>query len=194
LFDGLTFKIASPLELSGALALRREVYTTELGHDGIDDADEVADHLVACDPAGDVVAALRIVQCHFRPFDVERIVTLSDFLPANRTPAEIARFCIRPDRRHIQKDHMLHVGMLKLAISFARKRGVTDFVTLALPRLRNLYRIAFFRDLRRTVHHPTWGTVHLMHLDLPSLEARCLHSSEPMARLLIGADPPNILV
>jgi predicted GNAT family N-acyltransferase len=194
LFDDLTFKIASPAEVLCALALRRQVYTAELGHDGVDDADQVADHLVACDSDGEVVAALRVVRCEHRPFDIEQIIALSDFLSVDRTPAEIARFCVRPDRRRVQKDQLLHVGMLKLALAFARKRGVSDFVTLALPHLRNLYRIALFRDLHHAATHPTWGTVHVMHLDVLALEQRCLRSDEPMARLLIGSDPPNILV
>lgn len=194
MFDGLIFKIADERERSQALELRRTVYEEELGHDGIDRFDEAAYHLVACDSDGNVAAALRVVGPAQRPFDFEQIVVLSDYLPDNRSPGEISRFCVLRDHRQVRSDHFIQIGMLKLAHAFARKHGLTDFVTLALPHLRNLYRIAFFQPLGAPREHPMWGRVHPMRLDLVDLEARHSQSKQPLARLLFATDLPNILV
>ncbi|MFI5398729.1 MAG: GNAT family N-acyltransferase [Candidatus Binatia bacterium] len=193
-FDGLTFKVADPQETLRALDLRRQLYTEELGHHGIDEFDQFAHQLVARGADGEIVAALRIVGPDHRPFDLECLVPLSDFLTPDRLPAEIARFCVRRDSRRVQKDHLIHIGMLKLTVAFARKHRLTDFVTLGLPHLLNLYRVAFFRPLRTSCEHPIWGTVVPMRLDLLELEAWCLGSDEPLARLLTEADSPNIIV
>jgi len=194
LFDGLVFKIADEVERSRALALRRTVYEEALGHDGIDHYDERAYHLIACDSEGNVAAALRIVGPEQRPFDFEQLVMLADFLRDDRSPGEISRFCIQRDHRQVRSDQFIQVGMLKLAHAFARKHGLTDFVTLALPHLRNLYRIAFFQPLGPPCEHPTWGRVYPMRLDLIDLETRYSRSQQPLARLLFATDLPNILV
>jgi N-acyl-L-homoserine lactone synthetase len=192
LLDGLTFKVAEGPEIARALELRRQIYENELGHGGSDRFEREAYHLIASDPAGDIVATLRIVGPDQRPFDLEQLVELDEILPADRVPGELSRFCIRRDRRQVRRHHLLHVAMLKLACAFARKRGLTDFLMLALPHLRNLYRLAFFQRVGGPLEHPTWGPVELMRFDLVGLNARYAQSSKPMARLLFRTDLPAI--
>jgi len=194
LLDGLTFKVADVLERDRAFELRGRVYREELGHDGLDGFDEHAHHLIAIDRDGKLLAALRIVGPDQRPFDMERLVTLADFLPGDRVPGELSRFCVDPAFRRVERGSFVHLGMFKLAHSFARKHGLTDFVTLALPHLRNGYRVGFFRSVGPDLIHPTWGPVSLMHLDLIDLKQRYGRSSRPMARLLFEDDPPNIRI
>lgn len=193
-FEGLVFTVADAAQRTQVLDLRRTIYTEELGHHGIDEFDDAAYHLIACDTAGTILAALRIVGPEQRPFDLEQFVDLDELLAPDRVPGEISRFCIRRDRRRVRSDFMIQAGMLKLTHAFARKHGLTDFVTLALPHLRNLYRVAFFQPLSPAFEHPMWGKVYPMHLDLSDLEARHAHSTEPMAQLLFGPDLPNIVV
>lgn len=194
MFEGLTFKLAEGGELARALDLQRAVYTADLGHVPRDGFDERAYHLIAYEASGRLVAVVRIVGPDQRPFDVERFVNLSDFIPAVRTPALIGRLCIRHDQRGVSKSSFIPLGMLKLACAFARKRGFTDFVMYTYPNLIAFYRGASFRRLGVTFEHPDWGTVHLMHLDLIDLEARCADSRASMARLLFATDLPNFLV
>jgi predicted GNAT family N-acyltransferase len=193
-FEGLVFKVADASERARALELRRKIYEEELGHHGIDDVDQGAHHLVACRSDGEIVAALRIVGPEFRPFDFEEFVTLADVLTADRLPAEISRFCVRREHRLVRSDQIIQLGMFKLAHAFARKHGFSDFLTLALPHLQNLYRIASFRNIGLTFEHPTWGRVQPMRLDLVALEAQWSRSQQWMARLLFATDMPNILV
>jgi predicted GNAT family N-acyltransferase len=185
--DRINFKVAEGAEVAQALQLRSDLYRQELGHSGIDAYDDCAHQLIAC--CGDeIIAALRIVLPDHRPFDIEHVISLSDSLPCGRVPAEISRFCIRRDRRRVQKGFLIHVGMLRLAIAFARSRGVSDFVTLALPHLLNLYRVAFFRPMASSQRHPIWGPVRPMRLDLLELEARSVASDQRLRRLLGATD------
>jgi len=194
LIEGFTFKVASEPERRLALNLRRQVYRTELGHDGIDSFDDRAYHLIACTANGDVVASLRIVGPESRPFDLESVAPLIDLLGPSRRLGEISRFCIKPDLRHLTKGQSIHLGMFKLAYEFALRHSLTDFVTLALPHLSRLYSMALFRPLMAEIKHPTWGPVQLMHLDLMRLADNRSSSADRMARFLLGPTPSNFTI
>ena len=106
----------------------------------------------------------------------------------------MARLCVHPERRRVQKDDLVHFGMLKFCVAFGRKHGITDFVALILPHLVNLYRITLFTPLCPPRSHPTWGTVYPMRLDLLELQVRCTTAPRGMARLLLADSGPPIIV
>lgn len=188
LFEGLIFKVADDAERERALALRRRIYSSELGCDGMDELDGRADHLIARNVEGEVLASLRMVQSEHRPFDCEKYVTLTEFVPEGRMPAEVSRFCVEPACRFVHPNHAVHIGMLKLMISFAEANHVSDIVTLVMPHLKNFYRVVFFRRRGDPVQHSTFGTAHFLHLDLVEARARHGRSTSPLARLLFHAD------
>ncbi|MBI4515141.1 MAG: GNAT family N-acetyltransferase [Deltaproteobacteria bacterium] len=195
LLAGLTFKVAEGPEIARALELRRQIYESELGHHGIDAFDERAHQLVAVDSTDEIVAAARILAPDQRPFEIERFVDLSRFIPTGRSPAQVGGFWIRPEDRRVRGKGFLPLGMLKLAYAFARKNGITDLVMRThIQQLRGFYTRALFRPLdHMSFVHPDWGRVYVMHLDLTDLEACHSHSREAIARFL-AADVPNIRV
>lgn len=190
---GTTFGVAQPSELPGVLALRKEVYTADLGHDGLDELDDRADHLIARGENGEFIAAFRLMRHVHRPFEMERCVDLG-FLDAWRRPAALDRLVIRKDHRQVSSEQFLPLGMLKLSIVFARKHGITDFFILALPHLRGFYRSALFAPCGPGVKHPTWGDVYPMRLDLVEVERQHAHVDRPMARFLFRIESDNFLV
>lgn len=194
MFAGLTFKVAAGDERARALELRHEVYDQDLGYVPIDDIDERAHHLIAHDEEGQVLAALRIVGPDQRPFDLDQYVAVSDFVPLDRSPAEIGRFCIRRTHRRVSSNPFIHFGMLKLAYAFSRKIGITDFIMCTQPHLLEFYRRALFDEVNLSFEHPMWGRLHVMHLDLTMLEEMASGSRQPMARLLLSPGLPNIVV
>jgi predicted GNAT family N-acyltransferase len=181
-----------------ALELRQQVYAHEWPHVPVDivvdDLDSRAHHLVALDTSQQVIAALRMVGPDQRPFDLDPFVVLSDFIPSGRVPAEIGRFCIRPDQRQIRKDVVLPMGMLKLSYDFARKQGFTDLVIVTWPRLRNFFRLGFFEPVGISLEHPTWGRGTVMRLDLVNIETHYSDSPLALARLLLTTELPNVRV
>ena len=191
MFEGLVFKVADDAEREHALALRRRIYSSELGCDGTDEFDDRADHLVACSESGEVLAALRVVRPGNGPFECEKYVTLSQFISPGRFPAEVSRFCVEPERRYLDPKHVVQIGVLKLLISFSEVHGVTDIVTLVMPHLRNFYRLVFFRRRGDPIQHATFGTAHFLHLDVSDARARHGRSANPLARLLFQTDSPN---
>ena len=194
LLEGLTFKVANACERGLAFEFRRVVYEEQFGHLPIDDLDELAHHLVATNENGEIIAAVRIVGPDQRPFDLERYVELAQFIPKERIPAMIGRFCIRRDYRGVSKRSFVPMGMFKLSYAFARQQGLTDLLTYAYRNLYHFYRGAFFEPMIRGFDHPTWGTVTVMRLDLDGLEARYRESKQPFAHFLLRAKLPNILL
>lgn len=194
LLHGLVLRVARADERQDVLAFRSAIYRQELGDAGVDRFDESAHHLVACDPAGRFVAALRIVGPDDRPLPLEALIDLSDILGGDRRPAEVARFCIAKDHRQIHRGQMLHLGMLKLVHEFAIKHHLTDLFTLGLPHLKNLYRIGFFAATGVTCVHPLFGQAELMHLDMAEVRRQYEDSPNRMARLLFKTRVPNIVL
>jgi predicted GNAT family N-acyltransferase len=186
----LVFRVAAPAERGRVLDLRRSVYGSDLGHDGLDDLDEAASHLIAVTSGQEIVAAFRLVGSEQRPFELESFVDLS-FLSPERSPAVLDRLCIRKDYRKVSRRQFVPIGMLKLALGFARRRSITDFVILALPHLQALYRTALFQPFAVTFTHPTWGEVHPMHLDLIKLEAHARETNLPLIQFLFRTNLPN---
>lgn len=195
MFDGLTFKVANPLERSWALQLEREVYEGDVGHAPHDKHDDRADYLIAHDANGKIIASFRVVGPEQRPFDLETFVNLSPLIASDRSVALVGRLCIRHSHRDVSRRAFLPAGIMKLAFTFARKRSITDFVMYTFPHLLNFYRCAFFHTLNLTFEHPGYRrTMHVMHLDLIDLEQRLSQSREPMARLLFGTDSIKLLI
>jgi len=194
LFEGLVLRVAAPNERQGVLAFRSQIYRQELGDNGVDRFDDSAHHLVVCETAGRIVAALRIVGPENRPLPLEELVDLSAILSPERTPAEVARFCVARDYRQMRRGQMIHIGMLKLVHDFSIKNRITDLFTLVLPHLKNLYRSAFFTATGITCHHPIFGHAELLHLDILQVRRQHEHSPRPMARLLFRTQVPNIIV
>lgn len=194
LFGGLTFKVADDPERERALEFRGRVYREALGDPGLDARDAGAVHLVGIDATGAIVAAMRLIEPAQRPFDLERFVALDALLPPEARPAELSRFCVDPSRRAVHRGQVVHLGMFKLVYEVARQRGLTDLLTLGLPNLQNLYKLAYFTPLGISVDHPTWGPAHVMRLNLA--ETRKLHgdSSHPIARLLFRTPAANVIV
>lgn len=194
LFEGLTFKLADDGERERALDLRRRIYTAELGDPGIDRFDTVAAHLIATDAQGIVVSTLRVVGPQERPFDLERFVPLDPILTDESRPAEVSRFCVEPNHRAIHRGQLVHLGMLKLLYEFARQQGITDLLTLGLPDLETLYKIAFFIPMNVMIEHPTWGHVRVMHFNMAKTRSENKTSRHPIARLLFSTRVPNIVI
>ena len=192
LLDGFTFTVAEVEERDAVLDLRRRVYTEDWSYVPKDDLDLRAYHLIARDSADEIVAALRMVGPEQRPFDIEQFAAISDFLPEERVPAEVGRLCVRRDHRRVSRGSFLQMGMLKLSYAFARSRGITDLVMYTFPHLLPFYRAAFFERPGLTFEHPGYGRqMHIMRLDLVSLECRLSESRKPVARFL-SATHPNI--
>ena len=195
MFDGLTFKVANPVERSWALKLQREVYEGDVGHVPHDGYDDRAHYLIAQDVDGKVIASFRVVGPEQRPFDLEAFVDLSPLIASDRSVALVGRLCIRHSHRDVSRKAFLPAGIMKLALTFARNRGITDFVMYTFPHLLNFYRCAFFHTLDLTFEHPGYRrTMHVMHLDLIDLEHRLSQSPEPMARLLFGTDSIKLVL
>lgn len=194
MFEGLVFKEAVGPERERALELQNQVYIDDLGLVPTDPFDADAHFLIARTDAGDVVAVFRLVGPEQRPFDFEALVTLAEIIAPDRTPALVGRLCVRRDHRNVSKHMFMQIGMFKLAYAFAEKHGITDLFLYTYPNLIAFYRGGLFELVDRTFKHPDWGEVHLMHLDLVGLEARCAGSRDMLARLLFATDLPNLVV
>jgi len=182
---GLTYRVARPDELADVLRLREQVYMQDLGHVPVDTFDTAAYHLIACAADKGIVAALRIVGPHQRPFDFEAHFDLGDLLAQGRQPALIGRLAVRRDYRMVHRSAFVHVGMLKLSVAVARKHGITDFFLYTYPNLIRFYEDALFQLTLFNFPHPDWGLVQLMHLDLLRLASRASEATSEMARLIM---------
>lgn len=167
----LAFKLADTRERDVALAYRAEIYQRELGGHGVDAFDEVAHHLIVVDPAGQILSALRVIPPSVRPLEIESYVQLSRFIEAERVPAQIGGFWIRPDQRRITSKSLLHLRMMKFALEFSQTLGVTDFASYTVRQLKTFYgRVGFRPGQPETFVHPGWGEVCLLHLDILALD------------------------
>lgn len=194
MFDDLVFKLANEDERARAFALREQTFLEELGQVGYDPLDEVAHHLVACRPGGEVVATFRILGPEHRPFDFEKLLDMERVLTAGRTPGMVARLCIRKDYRTVRRSTFMQMGILKLSHDFAISRGITDLFMYTFPHLLKFYRGIFFDSLGVSFEHPVWGTVHLMHQDVAALPENCRRSRSSLARALFTGEHPNFIV
>lgn len=166
-FRGIRFKLADSRERARAVAMRRVIYAAELGSQGVDAFDQVADHLIALDAGGEIISALRIIGPAVRPLEIEGYVQLSRFIDPGRVPAQIGGFWVRPDQRRVSRTSMIHLGMLQFASKFLLDLRVTDVTAYTVPKLRVFYGRAGFRSGDpETFTHPIWGRVCLLHLDL----------------------------
>lgn len=189
MFEGLTFKVAAPDERVAAYRLREEVYLQDLGHIPMDRFDADAFHLIAYATNQDVVAVLRIVGPHQRPFDFEEHVNLNDLIGPNRNPALIGRLAVRRDFRIVSRSTFVHVGLLKLSVALSVSHGITDFFLYTYPNLIDFYRSALFELTSVTFPHSDWGQVHLMHADLSRMAERASKSPSGLAGLIFGTNP-----
>jgi predicted GNAT family N-acyltransferase len=198
LFQGFVFKVADGTERERALRLRREVYERDWpgvpGAQIVDRTDEAAYHLIASTEGGDLVASLRIVPPHQRPFDMERFIKLDCVIPQGRRPAEIGRLCVKHESRQVRASSFVHLGMLKLAVDLSQRLGITDFVLTALPELRHFYRLGCFSEVGITFEHSTWGLVHVMRFDLLAFFKRSAKGGKPVERLLKTSNLSNFLL
>jgi len=191
--EGLRFMVAAGQDRERAVEMTRQVYLDEFGQDTDDGFDAGAHFLIACIESGEIAATSRVVGPEQRPFEIEAFVNLSEFLSPDRVPALVGRLTVRRDLRTVNRHTFIQIGMLKLAYVFAQKQGITDFVLFTFPHLLAFYRGALFEP-RQAFEHPEWGPVHVMHLDLLGLEARCATSRRSLARLLFATDLPNLVV
>lgn len=186
----LRFKCASRTEVAQALRLREQVYSEDAAYVPADNLDPVATHLVAVAPDGRVVATLRFVASHHRPFDFEQHVSLSS-LGGDARVAMIGRFCVSPAYRALPTGLWVQIGMLKLMYLVARSACATHVVMYTFDHLLTFYREASFRMLPDcpTFYHSGYSRVmHLMYLDLAEFERKQLGSSGRLSKAFDGID------
>jgi len=174
--------------LAAALEFRRQIFEKEQGTPGWDDFDDRAGHLVACE-AGNVVAAARIVGPGQRPFSLEQYFDLTIHLPTAANVGEIGRYCVREDWRGISKGTLLHLGMMKLAVSYAKNERLRGLICSVQPNLQSFYRRMHFHPIGQTFDHPFFGHTTVMWLDIESLGISASTGGHPLNSLL---DDPRI--
>ena len=192
--EGLTFKVADASERLRALELVSQVFAEDVGHFAMDEFDAEANYFVALEASERVIATFRLVGPRQRPFDLERLINLPDFVAAGRSPGLVGRLCVHRDYRTVSRKILLPMCMLKLAHLFCRKHGITDLLLYTGQHLVNLYKGAYFRVLEPVVEHPQWGRVRVMHLDLLEFWSRHRESRQPVARFLLRTDLPNFRI
>ena len=194
LLGNFTFTVAKHELRSEAMALRSELYREALADTGLDEYDVVAHQLIAIAETGEVAAALRVVLSEHRPFDFEKRLPFKCLVPADRAVAEVSRFCVHPRYREMTRNQFVHLGMLKLLISFCRHYDIDYVVSLALPHLVSLYQLACFEPYDAQLVHPVWGAVQPITLDLAGLSERLKKRPKRIAALFESPDPPNVIV
>jgi hypothetical protein len=196
LFEGITFKVAEGPERVRSLEWRKQIYKSELGHEGLDRFDAFAHQLIAVDSSGQLLAGIRIQGPEQRPLEIEEFVDLTSVTGPHAAPGQIGGFWVRPDDRFTARKHLLPMGMLKLAVVFALRRSITDLVMRTpVERLRAFYKRGFFRALDElNFDHPVWGRVFVMHLGLVDFQQRHRGSQDPIARFLLDDGGLNITI
>jgi predicted GNAT family N-acyltransferase len=191
-----TFSEAAPSERIGAIQLFRRVYQQDIGHIPEDNLDELAHHLIAKTPQGDIVASLRLLGPELRPFDIEPFCDLSAHLSDDSVPALIGRLSLSHHLRALRQSIPLQLGMLKLAITFARRHSLTDLFLYAMPHLISVYRTGFFKPIPCTFHYaPLNLDMQVMQLNIRELETRRrLTSSSPRLNFLFNSQRQNFRV
>lgn len=196
MFEGLRFKVAEGEERFRALDLRRNIYSSELGYDPIDEFDDRAVHFITVTDAGEIVAGFRIITPDQRPLELEKFCKFPDLLPARRSPGQIGALWIHPGHRRITSRGLLPIGMLKLAFAFASRTRITDlFMRTPIKALCAFYRRAYFRRLEHhDFCHPVCGDVYVMHLDFLDLEKQQTELRDPLAIFLFRTPLPNMVL
>ncbi|MBI1817549.1 MAG: GNAT family N-acetyltransferase [Deltaproteobacteria bacterium] len=140
-----------------AIRVRRQVYCTELGYQGEEDAVDQRAHLcVVRTNDGEAVASLRIVGPAQRPFEIETFRSLDEILPLEHRAAEISRFCALPAFRSISS--LVHLAAFKFAFGLADCEGFSHFVIWSKPILAPIYRYLLFETIRDVqFEHPGLG-------------------------------------
>ncbi len=190
LFEGFVFKVATGIERRQAITLRQQIYTEEYGRPPDEELELRAHHLIAyARETREVIATMRVLGQECRPFEFEHAVDLSKLLPAGRNIAVTGGLGVRRDFRAVSRQNFIALGLFKLALAFARKEHITDYLTYVYPHLSQFYARASFTIIVPEFEHLTWGKMCLMHLDLIALEREYAESQTPLARLLFTADP-----
>jgi len=190
------FRELAPSELSLALDVRRAVYVDELRYEAArvleDPFDQRARHFVGTTRAGEPVAAMRTIEAHARPFELESFVSIAPFLPEAGHPAEMSRMCIIPRFRRIARTQFVHAGMSKLAYAAATAAGITELWCWATLPIVGVYgSIGFHQVPGLSFVHPLFGNneYHVMRVDLRKLEAEYRRRKHPLADFLFGPSP-----
>jgi hypothetical protein len=191
----LTFKRAIAGERVAALNLFREVYARDVNYVPSDAFDEIAVYLIASNENGQTIASLRFLGPEFRPFEIEEFCDFSEFLPADRIPALVGRLSVRRDYRKVPGSIVLHLGLLKLAIEYASRYGITDLFLYTLPHMMNFYRSVLFRPIGCSFEYPALSAkMHVMRLELRDLRRRCEQSGSRLEQLLLMKDLSNFIL
>jgi hypothetical protein len=157
----------------------------EFGHVPRDRFDDEASILCALGTDNQFVAALRVVLPERRPFDFEDNVDLEQVLGQDCRPALIGRFCVHPDYRIASKSLTLQAHLMRMTYWFARQKNVSDIIMYSYANLVMYYRGLFFRHLEVNFVHPSWGTVVLMGLNIPSFTGRYRRSQNTIANFIL---------
>jgi predicted GNAT family N-acyltransferase len=163
--DAVTIEPARDELLSECLAFRGKIFSREQGTSGLDQYDAGAVHLVARRDQ-EILAVCRIVLPSERPFALESYFDLSPWLPTNARVGELGRYALRRDLRSISKSLVLHLGMLKLALIYAREAGLDFLVSSVQPQLRTFYLRAHYTPIGDPFVHPTYGETTIMLVNL----------------------------
>jgi N-acyl-L-homoserine lactone synthetase len=188
---GLTLMVAREGLRSTALDFRRRIFEKEQGTDGLDDFDEHAVQLVAC-VDGLIVAAARFIDPEQRPFGLERYFDLSAHVAHEEWVGELSRYCLREDWRDIRRGTLVHFGMFKLVLEYARERGISSVVCSMQPRFQALYRRMYFRAIGPTFYHPVFGHTMVMMLGLSNVWSNQSGLKHPLRALLRDPRIPSV--
>lgn len=190
-FPGLRLVVAKGVLRSSALEFRSRLFAKEQGTEGLDEFDQHAVQLVGCHN-GEIVAAARFVDPERRPFGLEQYFDLSAHLDPTARVGELSRYCLHEDWRDIMRGTLLHFGMLKLALAYARARAIDSIVGSVQPRFRSLYRRVYFKPIGPTFHHPTFGHTTIMLLSLGPIWADHHGRKHPLRELLDDGRIPDV--
>lgn len=175
---GIVFGLANTSQRYHALRLRHLIYAKELDHAPEDGLDDHAQHLIASDSTGQIVATFRLLGPHLRPFDFETAYDLSSIVSEGRRPATLGRLCVHPTHRGIHQSLFIHDGLLKLALDLASRDDLTDFFLYTFTHLLKFYGWVGFRRTGASFIHPGYSRLmHILHLDLRNGPPRIKHTS-----------------
>jgi hypothetical protein len=187
----LTLAVARDLLRSSALEFRGRLFEKEQGTEGIDEFDEHAVQLVACSN-GQIVAAARFVAPEQRPFELERHFDLSMHAGRHRRIGELSRYCLHEEWRGVMRGTLLHFGMLKLALEYARVHRIDSIVGSVQPQFHSLYRRVYFEPIGPTFFHPIFGHTTIMLLRLDRVWSGFTDRTHPLSKLLEDPRIPSV--
>jgi predicted GNAT family N-acyltransferase len=195
LFQSLIFKRARGDWELAARDLFRQVYSDDIKYVPADAFDDKAAYLIALTRDDELVASLRFLGPELRPFEIEDHCDLSKILGPNRVPALIGRLAVKREHRKVPGSIVIHFGLLKLAIAYGARFGVTDLFLYTLSHLVRFYEAAFFNTVGVTfTYEALRETMHIMRLDIKELERPCTKVNSRRARLILMSDTANVVV